>query len=158
MLLNCLDFWIHGGLIAANTCKTNLPSVSLESGIHQSISLTSDISGGLCVGEGLVSSSLVETCQISNCSGTSSSCCVSEKTEDRICDTGRVIEGQVGADTVEESVVGMFLWNFTAVKHGYWDGENVFGLWHRSCGGQAKQGNEERCSFVLHHVDQKASS
>lgn len=138
MLLNSFDFGVHSFVGAANTCKTDLACVSLEGSIHQCISLTSDIPGGFRVGEGLISSGLVQAFQICDGSSAGGSSSISEKTEDRIYDAGWVVEGKAYADTIEESVVGVFLRDFAVVKHGVWDGEYVLGLWHRSCRGQAK--------------------
>lgn len=137
MLLNSCDFGVHSFVCAGSACKTNLASVSLEGSIHQCISLTSDIPGGFRVGESLIGSGLVKACQICDGSSAGSSGRISEQTEDRIYNACWVVEIEAHADTVEESVMRVFLRDFAVVKHDVWDREYILGLWRRGCRGQA---------------------
>lgn len=120
MLLDSLNLGVDSSLVAANTGQANSPSVSLQCRIQQSIRLTGNIPSCLCVGESLISSSLMQTVQVGDLSSTTSRGCVTEKTEDGVLDLVGVVEVQVDSDTVEESVVRVFLGDFTT-HHGAWD-------------------------------------
>ena len=125
-------------------CKSDFTSISLQRSIHQGIGLACNVSTGFCVGECLISSSLMQTLEVGDCSGTGCGCSITEKTEDRILDTSRVIDVQVHSDAVEEAVVRVFLGDFTASEHSTWNRESdqVLSRWHRSCRCEAKEGNK----------------
>ena len=156
MLLNSLNLGVHSSLVANDRSETNCASISLKRSIHQRIRLTGNISSRLRVGESLIRSSLMKAVEVRDRPGSSGSRCVSEQTEDRILNVVGVIEGQVDTNTVEESIMGVFLGDFAASKHSPWNGEDILGSgnWHRSSRGHAKEGDEESCGFVLHDVGQ----
>ena len=158
MLLNSLNLGVHSSLVANDRSETNCASISLKRSIHQRIRLTGNISSRLRVGESLIRSSLMKAVEVRDRPGSSGSRCVSEQTEDRILNVVRVVESQVHANTIEESIVGVFLGDFTASKHGFRDREAEgilgFGDWHRSSRSNAKEGEEVSCGLVLHDVGQ----
>lgn len=154
MLLDSCNLRVDRSLAAENTGQSNFSSVSLQSGVQQSIGLASNIASCLCVGESLIGCSLMETVQVGNLSSTGSSGCVTEKTEDGVLDIIRVVEGQVDSDAIEESVVGVFLGNL-ATHHHPWDGDgdDILGSGSGGCSCESEEDSNDGYRFVLHDDD-----
>jgi len=77
---------------------------------------------------------------------------VPEEAENRIFDLGGIVEVQIHSNTVEESVVGVLLGNFTASEPVFGDGEDILWFWGRSGKSEAEESNEGGYGFVLHDV------
>lgn len=137
MLSESLNLGVDSGVSAENTLQSNGPSVPLQSSEDQCVDLGLNISSGLGVGECTIGSGLVETVQIGDLSSTLRGGCVTQKTENRIHDSIRVIQVQAGANTGEELGVGLFLGNLSAHLGG-------------SSRGKAEEGEENGGGFVLH--------
>lgn len=151
VLLNSRDLWVDGSLVTADTDNTNTGSVTLKSLVRESVDHSTDVLCSFGVGEGLVSDGLVKTVGV----GGGSQCVarddgsVSEKTKDRVTELGGVAESQIYTDTVEESVVRVFLGNLTAAEAISWD-ELVPSLWDRNSLSQAQNRDKNGCCFVFH--------
>lgn len=75
--------------------------------------------------------------------------CISQQAKNRVLDLIGVVQVQAGPDGVQELVVRMLLGNLAASD--CITREQLASLLHDGCGlAQAKEGNENKCCFVLH--------
>lgn len=85
--VDCLD------RSASGTGQSHGRSVFLKRSVNESSGHTIDISGRLGVGEGLVSSSLLQAVDVRDSTRTSGGSCGTKKTKDWVLDAGRVVGG-----------------------------------------------------------------